>query len=47
MKHLRRKPLRTDFPRVLWHWTNVDESLYDLEWSELLIFELLVKEAGK
>ncbi len=44
---MKRKPAKSKFPYVLWHWTNAHENLFTLSREELFIFSLLVNEANK
>lgn len=42
-----RKPSKTRFPYLLWHWTCAHENLFDLSREELFIFKHLVNEVNK
>ena len=44
---MRRKPIKTRFPYILWHWTNATENLFLLSRAELHMFKLLINEVTK
>jgi hypothetical protein len=44
---MKRKPSKTKFPYLLWHYTTATENLFTLSREELFIFKLLVNEATK
>lgn len=44
---MKRKPIKTRFPYLLWHWTNTTENLFTLTREQLYFFKLLIDEANK
>ena len=44
---MKRKPSKTRFSYLLWHWTGATENLFTLTPSELNFFKLFVNEVNK
>lgn len=44
---MKRRPIKTRFPYVLWHFTRAHENLFDLSRADMYVYQLLVKEALK